>query len=176
MSEPKRVIGLRKTLVFYKGRAPRGTKTDWVMNEYRLPDNCPLHKDIVLCKVYRKATSLKELEERAAKEEAKEKSTTTLTYCPTSPLSSSSNVTTSINTDFTTPKLEDSHGDHMMMKEEVVTSNKIQVPFGKDTLGLEVPKTGMDWAHDPFLSQSCSPWLDNLLNFYSPTLAQFLSI
>ncbi|XP_024189161.1 NAC domain-containing protein 6 isoform X2 [Rosa chinensis] len=44
LSDPKRIIGLRKTLVFYKGRAPRGTKTDWVMNEYRLPDNCKLLK------------------------------------------------------------------------------------------------------------------------------------
>lgn len=69
LSEPKRVIGLRKTLVFYKGRAPRGTKTDWVMNEYRLPDHCKLSKDIVLCKVYRKATSLKVLEQRVAMEE-----------------------------------------------------------------------------------------------------------
>lgn len=44
LSDPKRVIGLRKTLVFYEGRAPKGHKTDWVMNEYRLPDRCPLPK------------------------------------------------------------------------------------------------------------------------------------
>ncbi|KAF5944125.1 hypothetical protein HYC85_018202 [Camellia sinensis] len=32
-------IGLRKTLVFYIGRAPCGQKSDWIMYEYRLDDN-----------------------------------------------------------------------------------------------------------------------------------------
>lgn len=69
LSDPKRMLGAKKTLVFYEGRAPRGRKTDWVMNEYRLPEATV--QEVVLCKVYRKATSLKVLEQRAMEEEAR---------------------------------------------------------------------------------------------------------
>lgn len=32
-------IGVKKALVFYKGRPPKGLKTDWIMHEYRLADS-----------------------------------------------------------------------------------------------------------------------------------------
>lgn len=36
-SEGAKCIGLKKSLVFYRGRAAKGMKTDWMMHEFRLP-------------------------------------------------------------------------------------------------------------------------------------------
>lgn len=54
-----KVVGMKKTLVFYKGRAPNGARTDWVMHEYQLLQEEPDLKDfndaLVLCRVMKKS-------------------------------------------------------------------------------------------------------------------------
>ncbi|XP_010467456.1 PREDICTED: NAC domain-containing protein 35 [Camelina sativa] len=174
LSEPKRVIGLKKTLVFYRGRAPGGSKTDWVMNEFRMPDNCTLPKDVVLCKIYRKATSLKVLEQRAEME-AKMNQT-----CPNSPLSSSETISfvgkeenSMMMTSFRVPQesameeankiltiQENAKNEEKQREAETrETSSSLKLPFGS-LPELQLPKQGVEWGPDQLLS--ISPWLQNL--------------
>ena len=48
-------IGMRKTLVFYKGRAPHGQKTDWIMHEYRLEDADDPQGNLSVCLLFEKS-------------------------------------------------------------------------------------------------------------------------
>ncbi|KAK4484883.1 hypothetical protein RD792_007484 [Penstemon davidsonii] len=63
-------VGVKKALVFYGGKPPKGIKTNWIMHEYRITDNKPNTKppgcdftskkgslrldDWVLCRIYKK--------------------------------------------------------------------------------------------------------------------------
>ncbi|XAR56873.1 hypothetical protein NMG60_11037500 [Bertholletia excelsa] len=54
------LVGMRKTLVFYQGRAPKGRKSEWVMHEFRLegplgpPKTSSAKEDWVLCRMFYK--------------------------------------------------------------------------------------------------------------------------
>ncbi|XP_021734633.1 protein ATAF2-like [Chenopodium quinoa] len=61
IGKPK-TLGIKKALVFYAGKAPKGVKTNWIMHEYRLANvdrsagkrtNLRLD-DWVLCRIYNK--------------------------------------------------------------------------------------------------------------------------
>ncbi|KAH0670391.1 hypothetical protein KY290_025811 [Solanum tuberosum] len=55
-----KVVGMKKTLVFHSGRAPKGQRTNWVMHEYKLIDEelekAGIVQDaLVLCRVFQKS-------------------------------------------------------------------------------------------------------------------------
>ncbi|CAJ1932088.1 unnamed protein product [Sphenostylis stenocarpa] len=68
-SEGSKCIGLKKSLVFYKGRAAKGVKTDWMMHEFRLPSltdslsskyidkTIPANESWAICRIFKKTNS-----------------------------------------------------------------------------------------------------------------------
>ncbi|CAB4305421.1 unnamed protein product [Prunus armeniaca] len=71
-SEGSKCIGLKKSLVFYRGRAAKGIKTDWMMHEFRLPslsESAPPPKKLLdkslpandawaICRIFKKTNSM----------------------------------------------------------------------------------------------------------------------
>ncbi|KAJ8574373.1 hypothetical protein K7X08_026178 [Anisodus acutangulus] len=62
--QQQQLVGLKKTLVFYKGKSPQGCRTNWIMHEYRLANlestnapqanNHPIQDNWVLCRIFLK--------------------------------------------------------------------------------------------------------------------------
>ncbi|OAY56805.1 protein FEZ [Manihot esculenta] len=70
-SDGTKCIGLKKSLVFYRGRAAKGIKTDWMMHEFRLPTlaepsppkklldkSLPPNDAWAICRIFKKANSM----------------------------------------------------------------------------------------------------------------------
>lgn len=66
-----RSVGVKKSLVFYQGRPPKGCKTDWIMHEYRLSssthgffraDKSTMLEKWTLCRIYQKKQPKKNTE------------------------------------------------------------------------------------------------------------------
>nr|XP_043611208.1 NAC domain-containing protein 90-like [Erigeron canadensis] len=74
-SSSNRAIGIKRTMVFYNGRAPTGTKTTWKMNEYKAFQESTivstntnqkpeLMEEFSLCRVYVRSNSLRAFDRR----------------------------------------------------------------------------------------------------------------
>ncbi|KAI3696421.1 hypothetical protein L1987_79435 [Smallanthus sonchifolius] len=58
-SKNNQVVGMKKTLVFYRGKPPNGSRTDWIMHEYRLASQQPKNptqgtENWVICRIFLK--------------------------------------------------------------------------------------------------------------------------
>ncbi|KAH9774163.1 hypothetical protein WN944_020574 [Citrus x changshan-huyou] len=80
-SRGNQIVGMKKTLVFYRGKPPHGSRTDWIMHEYRLVTaaNAPQKKNFaqtpavatdnwVLCRIFLKKRGAKSEDEETCTE------------------------------------------------------------------------------------------------------------
>ncbi|CAK9159844.1 unnamed protein product [Ilex paraguariensis] len=75
-SDNNRIIGMKKTMVFYTGRAPSGRKTEWKMNEYKAIEGeassststtPKIKQEFSLCRIYLKSKSLRAFDRRPSR-------------------------------------------------------------------------------------------------------------
>ncbi|KAJ0751451.1 putative transcription factor NAM family [Helianthus annuus] len=64
-------IGLKKSLVYYRGSAGKGTKTEWMMHEFRLPPSSHTSID---------AKSINRMDDKSISQEAVSKNKTCICY------------------------------------------------------------------------------------------------
>ena len=131
-------------------------------------------QDMVLCKIYRKATSLKVLEQRAAMEEEDAKHFQASSSPPASPFES---ISFCSQQEEMVPSVIPTH--EVLKKELEVAAmvartkeeKAVEPKFTYTPLQIpsELDKLDMDWSQDLFWSQLNSPWLQTLtpymLNF-----------
>ncbi|CAK7331959.1 unnamed protein product [Dovyalis caffra] len=138
-SSDNRVIGLKKTMVFYMGKAPSGRKTKWKMNEYRAIEvhesssnaTPKLRHEFSLCRVYVISGNFSAFDRRPLEALTRETlllgdTATTSAQCPTIVEMTSS------------PETSSSGGDHVNHPETATSTNWGMVD------GLQPP--AWEWA------------------------------
>ncbi|KAG6773487.1 hypothetical protein POTOM_020765 [Populus tomentosa] len=144
-------LGIKKALVFYAGKAPRGIKTNWIMHEYRLANvdrsagkkNNLRLDDWVLCRIYNKKGSIekhfpadrKSIAKYAEMEEQKPDINEMSGYknggstmgAPTTMMMSNSNDLLNMDTSDSTPRLHtDSSCSEHVLSPELTCEKEVQ--------------------------------------------------
>ncbi|KAK7399348.1 hypothetical protein VNO78_10530 [Psophocarpus tetragonolobus] len=159
IGKPK-ALGIKKALVFYAGKAPKGVKTNWIMHEYRLAnvDRSASNKnknnlrldDWVLCRIYNKKGKIEKYNGVEVAEEEHETKPEINTYGHQLYMDTSDSL----------PRLhtDSSCSDHVVSPDGEVQS---QPKWNDLQLGPD-PLPGFDchFLDDPFAPQLHSPWQD----------------
>ncbi|KAL1223229.1 NAC domain-containing protein 54 [Cardamine amara subsp. amara] len=147
-----RTVGTKKTLVYYRGRAPHGSRTDWVMHEYRLEEQeCDSKSGIqdayALCRVFKKSALANKIDEQPHHVTKKNKATTN---------SEQSTSSTCLYSDGMYENLENS-----------------AYPVSPDTGGLN--QLGNISSSDMEVENKWSQFMSHDTSFNFPTQSQFCS-
>lgn len=135
-----------------------------------------MQEDIVLCKIYRKATSLKVLEQRAAMEGemkiSQEVSSSSLTMETIPHYMQHDNLEKPMlvnDIEFKTKVMEEEEYEQKKQGREKETqeasSSLLRCQPATDLPELQVPKISNDWTQDSFWTQLRSPWLDSWTSY-----------
>ncbi|XP_021852891.1 NAC domain-containing protein 71 isoform X1 [Spinacia oleracea] len=99
------MTGYRKTLVFYQGRAPLGSRTDWVMHEYRLCDEMSPNSQgtFALCRVVKRSGFNEQVK---GKRVGRSSSSKELLSISSDNQDNSSNYSTPVSSPYITPRAD----------------------------------------------------------------------
>ncbi|XP_027368132.1 transcription factor JUNGBRUNNEN 1 [Abrus precatorius] len=166
VKEPHECIGLKKSLVYYRGSAGKGTKTDWMMHEFRLPpngktsNNNPQANDAndvqeaevwTLCRIFKRVPSYKKYTPNL-------KDSTPLTR--PNPTNSSSSKTCSLESDNSKPYLTFTDSTLIHQSEtRPVFEEKNHFFLGQ--LGNVVAQAPTSLSHSSFWNQNMDDAFEN---------------
>ncbi|CAN4076037.1 unnamed protein product [Withania somnifera] len=152
------VVGYRKTLVFYRGRAPLGDRTDWVMHEYRLCDdvsqgspNVQVQGPFALCRIIkRNDASLKTSDTSAA--------VSNDSVVPTADMPTRT-IHTFNDSNYATPITSPYESANHWMSHDMILDSSEECPRGGNYLIYEFPNVASRQSNDriEFTSSSTLP-------------------
>ncbi|KAA8546429.1 hypothetical protein F0562_002832 [Nyssa sinensis] len=188
-------VGIKKALVFYAGKAPKGEKTNWIMHEYRLADvdrsarkknNSLRLDDWVLCRIYNKKGTIEKQEVSSRKlteswEIAEQKPEILTHGLLPAPESSAVafNELAYLDTTDSVPKLHtDSSCSEHVVSSEITCEREVQsepklIEWEKGAASLDFPFNYMDATMDnafasPFQNNQLSPLQDMFMYLQKP--------
>ncbi|XP_070048174.1 NAC domain-containing protein 71-like isoform X1 [Nicotiana tomentosiformis] len=129
------VVGYRKTLVFYRGRAPLGDRTDWVMHEYRLCDDVSqgtpnFQGPFALCRIIKRNDASLKTSDTSIAVSNEPVVLTAETPTQTTYMCNDSNYSTPITSPY-----EGTNATNFWMSHDMILDSSKECPQGQSTRG-----------------------------------------
>ncbi|CAA0814535.1 NAC domain containing protein 28 [Striga hermonthica] len=154
-----RAVGMKKTLVYYRGRAPHGARTDWVMHEYRLDEReCEIPTGLqdayALCRVFKKSLNVPKIGDHYNIASASDRSSSIDIHCEgnyENDLIDSSEYPTPTNTiptciNITGSSSNDATWSQYLSEDEFTFTNNNNNPYSNPGPAILYPPSKVDIA------------------------------